>query len=570
MMSHDTDGGSWPMVGAGVVALGVAVLLCRDRPLISLGIAAAFSLALNVELFTAGHLLALVVFGYLSGRRTALARPALLTFAAIATAGLALVLAVGGTLWEWFTLVVTLLFAAVVPYLFGRYVRQYAELVSAGWQLADRMEREQRAVADRERLRERSRIAGDMHDSLGHDLALIAVRAAALEVAPALGEREQAAAGELREATASATARLRDIIGVLRADGEAAPTAPTGESVGAVVERARDSGMAVDFTDEGPAVLPPMTDRAVHRVVQEALTNAAKHAPGAHVTVRLTRDGGEGGDSGRDGDAESGGDGAPDSNGDSNAHRTADNARCRDPYRNPDNARDRDPDGARERDPDNACGRNADGRTGGASVTVSVANAPRPGGPLPCPAPGSGTGLVSLDERVRLAGGSLAHGPTPAGGFAVTAWLSLAPSATPTPSAAAPEAPTSARELDRARQRVRRGLMHAILAPLAAVVALGILMGLFALYSQSRAVLDRDDYDRIRVGDTRTDVMTRLPRHSLDGAPDGVGPEPAGADDCEYFRVARYDATPVYRLCFTDGILSSKSIAEDVDNEENR
>ncbi|WP_274562167.1 sensor histidine kinase [Streptomyces spiramyceticus] len=512
MMSHDTDGASWPMVVAGVVALGVAVLLCRDRPLISLGIAAAFSLALNVELFTAGHLLALVVFGYLSGRRTALARPALLTFAAIATAGLAVVLAVGATLWEWFTLVVTLLFAAVVPYLFGRYVRQYAELVSAGWQLADRMEREQRAVADRERLRERSRIAGDMHDSLGHDLALIAVRAAALEVAPALGEREQAAAGELREATASATARLRDIIGVLRADGEAAPTAPTGEAVGAVVERARDSGMAVELTDEGPPVLPPMTDRAVHRVVQEALTNAAKHAPGARVAVRLTRDGGEDGDSGRD----------------------------------------------------------AYGRTGGAFVTVSVANAPRPGGPLPCPAPGSGTGLVSLDERVRLAGGTLAHGPTPGGGFAVTARLPLAPSATPTPSAAAPEAPTSARELDRARQRVRRGLMHAILAPLAAVVALGILMGLFALYSQSRAVLDRDDYDRIRVGDTRTDVMTRLPRRSLDGAPDGVGPEPAGADDCEYFRVARYDATPVYRLCFTDGVLSSKSIAEDVDNEENR
>ncbi|GHI22760.1 hypothetical protein Shyd_41310 [Streptomyces hydrogenans] len=75
----------------------------------------------------------------------------------------------------------------------------------SGWELADRMEREQAAVADRERLRERSRIAGDMHDSLGHDLALIAVRAGALEVDPGLGAEQQRAAGELRRAAAEAT-----------------------------------------------------------------------------------------------------------------------------------------------------------------------------------------------------------------------------------------------------------------------------------------------------------------------------------------------------------------------------
>ena len=58
------------------------------------------------------------------------------------------------------------------------------------------MEREQQAVADQARLRERSRIASDMHDSLGHELSLIAVRAAALEVHTGLGLQQQVAARE--------------------------------------------------------------------------------------------------------------------------------------------------------------------------------------------------------------------------------------------------------------------------------------------------------------------------------------------------------------------------------------
>ena len=92
----------------------------------------------------------------------------------------------------------------VLPWLLGRYRRQYAELARTGWQLAERMEREQQAVADRTRLRERARIAGDMHDSLGHDLALIALRAGALEVDPRLDADRQAAAGELRAAAGTA------------------------------------------------------------------------------------------------------------------------------------------------------------------------------------------------------------------------------------------------------------------------------------------------------------------------------------------------------------------------------
>ncbi|TXS56987.1 sensor histidine kinase [Streptomyces sp. t39] len=488
LRSDPNDGGSWWWVAAGVPLLGVAVLLCRGAPLVSLGIAVVLSAWQTPELFTASYAPAMAAFGYLSGRRTATARPALLTFATVAAAGLALCLALSD-LWSWFALLVTLLLVVVVPWLSGRYVRQYAQLVSTGWRLAEHMEREREAAADRERLRERSRIAGDMHDSLGHDLSLIAVRAAALEVDASLGERQRQAARELRQAAADATGRLRDIVGVLREDGAPAPTAPNGETVAALVERARDAGLDVTLDENAaPAPPPPMTALAVHRVVQESLTNAAKHAPGAPVRVSVAYAAG--------------------------------------------------------------------------AVTVTVTSGP--GAARTPPAVSGGTGLIGLDERVRLAGGTLAHGPGD-GGFTVTARLPLTAGALP----AAP-APTTAGELHDARRRVRRNLLQAVTVPLAAGLALALLILGFRFWSDSRTVMDPAQYDALRVGDTRADVLRRLPRLSLDGPPAGVEPEPAGAGSCEYYRAERYETTPAYRLCFKDGRLASKTVVTDVENEEDR
>jgi signal transduction histidine kinase len=496
---------SWSVALLGVPLLAVGVLVCRAFPPVPLLLVVVASAALDPQLFTTSYVVAMVAFGWLAGRRMEHAGPALYLLAGTVAGGLVLTFAVGDDLWTFFTFLTTLLLAVVLPWLVGRYVRQYAELVGAGWQLADRMEREQRAVADRERLRERSRIAGDMHDSLGHELSLIAVRAAALQVDPALGARQRAAAGELREAAADATARLRDIIGVLRADGESAPATPVDETVSALVERAGGSGMAVELTDEGPeAPLAPMTGLALHRVVQESLTNAARHAPGAAVAVRLVRE--------------------------------------------------------EQR------------------VTVTVTDSGRPPGtsPAPDPDPGparasGGTGLVGLDERVRLAGGALTHGPS-GDGFAVRARLPLSGERLPVPSTHSrdAEAPTSARELDRARRRVRRGLKQTIVVPLAALAVLVALMSGFQFYGQTRSVLDRAQFDRIRVGDSRADVQTRLPSRAMDGPPDGVGPEPSGVGRCDYYRTRKYAATPAYRLCFRTDRLTDKAIVTDVDNEEDR
>ncbi|MFC9997260.1 sensor histidine kinase [Nocardia sp. NPDC127526] len=175
----------------------------------------------------------------------------------------------------------------ILPWLAGRFRRQQAELVRAGRARVAQLERERELIADRAELRERARIATDMHDSLGHELALIAVRAGALELDPELNDRTRAAAAHLRESATTATDRLRRTVGLLRENG-VAPTEPAGEPIAELVDRARRAGLAVALRPGTPA-LPPTVDSAVHRVVQESLTNAARHAPGAEVTVSVER-----------------------------------------------------------------------------------------------------------------------------------------------------------------------------------------------------------------------------------------------------------------------------------------
>ena len=147
-------------------------------------------------------------------------------------------------------MVAILVFAGLSPWLLGRYVRVRGELARTGWRRAEEMESRQRLVADQARLRERARIASDMHDSLGHELSLIAVRAAALEVAGGLDDAQRDAAAQLRTSAAAATERLREIIGVLRED--AAPVEPVQGDLGELISRARASGLLIE-SDSGRA-----------------------------------------------------------------------------------------------------------------------------------------------------------------------------------------------------------------------------------------------------------------------------------------------------------------------------
>ncbi|MFI8998827.1 sensor histidine kinase [Streptomyces sp. NPDC053542] len=487
---------------AAVPLLAVAVLLCRRRPLAALGIPVALGLAQSVELLSPLYWPALAAFAYLAGRRMAEIRPVLWFFATVAVAGLPLCTIIGHDLWGWPQMLLVLLPCAALPWLLGRLRRQYAELVGSGWRLADRMEREQQAVADRARIRERARIASDMHDSLGHELTLLAVRAGALEVDPSLDARHQAAVGELRAAAGAATERLREIIGVLRTDDEQAPVVPPEETVEALVERARQSGVDIQLTRTGGADgLPPMVGPAVHRVVQESLTNAAKHAPGGAVRVRIDR---------------------------------------------------------------------ADGM-----LSVAVVNGPAAAGAPPPGVASGGAGLVGLDERVRLAGGTLRTGPTPEGGFEVTAELPTAAGegggtteppvgagaaarAVGSGSGAGASRSTSARELERARLQVRRRLTQTVVAPLAALAGILLLMIPVSLLSSSFSVLDRAVYDRLRVGQDERAVADRLPAFTRDGPPDDAPPAPRGLR-CAYYSTGVL-ASDAYRLCYANGRLAGKSV----------
>lgn len=272
----------WRLAG---VALLLPAIAFRNRCL-PLSWCVSTVLALINEWFSP----AMFAMSYLIGRRNVRARSAR-TALAVGLVALAVV-GTGVTAGQFGTVRdnAPFLVGAVTAGLAGRHRYQRRALELAGWQHAQNLEREQELVTDRARVRERARIAQDMHDQLGHDLTLIALQAGALEVNPQLDASARAAAGDLRLNSARAVERLGDIIGVLRVDGDRGGAGRPCEDVLSTVDRARKAGMPVELRPVGlDAASPPVVEETVQRVVQEALTNAAKHAPGAEVRVRVER-----------------------------------------------------------------------------------------------------------------------------------------------------------------------------------------------------------------------------------------------------------------------------------------
>lgn len=385
---------AFQLVAIGLLAMAIPV--SRRTPMVAAAMPGLIALVTTGVSYSAQLLLAQIVLAFLLGRRTGGRWASIGLLIVLGTLALAYaVVGMGGSPSGWFSMTSNALGIVVLPWAVGQYVRQLAELRDAGWELAERLEREQSRATAQARLRERARIASDMHDSLGHELSLIAVRAAALEVTPDIGADGRRAAGDLRLAAESATEQLRDIIGMLRADGDDPPIAPSGTrastvaTVRSLVERAGQSGLTVTLVDsigDDDGTIPEATSQAVYRVVQEALTNAAKHAPGAAATVAL---------------------------------------------------------GA-----------------SGERVVVEVSN--EAGSGEPSRAGDGGYGLVGLDERVRLVGGSLEAGPTQAG-FVVRARLPLGRSTV----AAPVSGPAAHQALEAARGRLRRGVVGALWPPVA-------------------------------------------------------------------------------------------------------
>ncbi|GAA3455745.1 hypothetical protein GCM10018962_75780 [Dactylosporangium matsuzakiense] len=251
--------------------------------------------------------------------------------------------------------------AVAAPVAFGRYLAGVRQAAVVAEERARDAEERRQAETAAALLAERARIAGDLHDMVAHHVSAIAMRAGsaqyaaarATEPGPALDE----AAGALRAIHGSAREALVDLRGLLRVlrDADAAEPASLADPermIADAVERSRTAGLGVRVDFDARAAAAPLALRVTAaRVVQEALTNALKHAgPGTAVDTTVAVD---------------------------------------------------------------------DDR-----LRIEVVNA-GPTGPRPA-LPTSGHGLTGMRKRVELHGGTLAAGPTGAGGWSLRVTLPAA------------------------------------------------------------------------------------------------------------------------------------------------
>jgi signal transduction histidine kinase len=138
---------------------------------------------------------------------------------------------------------------------------------------------------------ERMRMARDLHDVVAHNISVINVQAnTALHLMDRQPDRARSALVTINEISKQALVELRSVLGVLRDVDGAAPLAPTPglSRLGELVDTAAAAGLTVRVTQDGPqATLPVEVDLAAYRIVQEALTNSARHSGGKNAAVRL-------------------------------------------------------------------------------------------------------------------------------------------------------------------------------------------------------------------------------------------------------------------------------------------
>ncbi|PVZ14355.1 sensor histidine kinase [Actinomycetospora cinnamomea] len=181
----------------------------------------------------------------------------------------------------------------------GAAIRARHELLDSLIERAERAETEAALRAEAARSAERTRIVREMHDVLAHRLSMVSLHAGAL------AHRRSASPDEVREAlevvragARDALVDLRTILGVLRdpdadgpeggVDSAAHPPQPTLADLGRLLDGVRSAGTPVTLRDElAGAALPDEAGRTLYRITQEALTNAARHAPGQPVEVVL-------------------------------------------------------------------------------------------------------------------------------------------------------------------------------------------------------------------------------------------------------------------------------------------
>lgn len=174
----------------------------------------------------------------------------------------------------------------------GMYIGSRRDLMWSFRQRVENAEAQQAARINTARTTERARIAREMHDVLAHRISMIALHAGALSYRENLSPQEIKRSAEVIQTTShQALEELREILGVLRSDdllSEADRPQPTADDIPALLSGATRAGMRIDWEIQAAlAEIPTNIGRTAYRIVQEALTNASKHAPQARVRVNI-------------------------------------------------------------------------------------------------------------------------------------------------------------------------------------------------------------------------------------------------------------------------------------------
>ena len=182
----------------------------------------------------------------------------------------------------------------VVPVCTGRLAAHERRQITQLRELMRRLAHERELAEKGAVAMERERIARELHDVVGHDVTVMALQADAAAAALAVEPLRAAAPIQAIRTTSRRTlSEMRQVLGRLRDVDDGGDASPPwgGTGVAALVEEARAMGERVEMTVSGEPASDPTTTAAVFRILQESLTNARRHSPGAAVHVDLDWDG---------------------------------------------------------------------------------------------------------------------------------------------------------------------------------------------------------------------------------------------------------------------------------------
>ncbi len=269
--------------GLALIALGAAmVAIARHWPWVAFTVA----LATTAAYVTLGyptdspHFLGLLVTAYLVPVAGARWRAGIFAVATIVAFAATAPVTRNPASWAWPTLALVTAVALVV----GQVTVELNARAEA------RAARAHEEAARRRLADERLAIARELHDVVSHSIAMINVQAGvAVHVMDERPAQAREALLAIKAASRDAMQDLRAILGLLRdaSDPESFAPAPGLAQLSDLIDNIRQAGIQVSFDDAAPGGLPAMIELTVYRVVQEALTNVVRHAPGADARVRV-------------------------------------------------------------------------------------------------------------------------------------------------------------------------------------------------------------------------------------------------------------------------------------------